>query len=494
MPEAGTPPIVTTTSTPVAPGPIRGALPDGTIYDIAFPSPRDEAIVDIEAPISIEADGSDIPLDVSFRPGSERNPEADIAFAAGDWTVEVAVPDSVGDESRDLIESSMEVTTEVEMPVINLQAPLGWSGRSQVTYETFIVRSGCPEDATACNPTHAVSVLARPASSLDSPISVQSYSLRPGSDQNHLPPGPLTARWSPDVLWTGQEMIVWGGAKTPGPPHLVEGATFDPATNEWRRIPDSPLKSEQATRAVWTGTEMVVIGEEATVGWDPRNRQWQLIAKGMPPSLDPGMSVAFGSQIVTWTIDGPHVLAEGQDWDAMPDPGVGQPGLLGGSVLRVVDSSLFAIGQEDCDRLVTSWSDGRWTEPARISLEASPPACGHPNQTAVVDGDLIFWDDTSGAVVSFDPSSGLVGELSPFPLPTTEHASGPVQLDDAFLVPAGLEAAILDPSADRWTAVDLPGLGTDVDMVWTGEEILMWGKCCYGPDDVDAWRWAPPTR
>jgi hypothetical protein len=493
-PTSGSAPIVTMTSTSVPPGPIRGALPDGTIYDIAFPVPKDEEIVDIEAPISIEVDGADVALDVSVRPSSDGDPEADLVFEAGNWMVEVAVPDSIGDESRDLIESSLAVTTEVEMPVITLQSPLHWTGSPHVAYETFLVQSGCPADAAACNPTHAVSVLPRQGVSLDAPISVQSYSLRPEFDQSYLPPGPLTARWYPDVLWTGQEMIVWGGATNPGPPHLVDGAALDPASNEWLQIAYSSLKSDQATRAVWTGTEMVIIGEEDTVGWDPRSGEWRQIADGLPPPLDPGMSVAMESEIVSWTAEGLYVMEAGHDWNAMPDPGVGLPDLLGGSVLRVADSQLFAIGQDGCDRLVTSWNEERWTEPARIFLEATPPACGQPNQSAAVDGRFIFWDDTSGVVVSFDPSSGSVDELPTFPLRATEHASGPVLLDDGFLVPAGLEAAIFDPSTDRWAGVELPGPGTDVDMVWTGVEILMWGKCCHGPDDIDAWRWVPPTR
>lgn len=493
MPDAGLTANETPPSTSVPPGPIRGALPDGTIYDIAFPTQRNEEIVGIEAPISIETDGKDIPLDVAFRHRGGANPAADLVFVAGAWTVEVAVADALGEESRDLVESSMTVTTEVEMPVITLQPPVHWSGRPHIAYETFLVKSGCPEGAAACNPTHAVSVVPRADVPLEAPISLQSYSLRPRFDENYLSPGPLTARWYPDVLWTGQEMIVWGGATNPGRPDLVDGAVFDPATSEWQPIPRSPLQPGQATRAIWTGTELVVIGEKATVGWDPGSGTWRPVAHGLPPPLDPRMTVAFGSDIATWTSEGLYVLDAGQDWDVMPDPDVGQPGLLGGSVLRVVDSGLLAIGRDECDRLITTWNDERWTAPVRISLRGSPPACGQPNQAAAADGRLILWDDTSGAVASFEPSSGSISELPSIPLPTTEQASGPVQLDDGFLVPAELETAIFDPAADRWITASLPGLGTDVDMVWTGQEILMWAKCCYGPDDIDAWRWTPPS-
>jgi hypothetical protein len=105
-----------------------------------------------------------------------------------------------------------------------------------------------------------------------------------------------------------------------------------------------------------------------------------------------------------------------------------------------------------------------------------------------------MWDDTSTGAVSYDSASGSVDQLPDFPLPATEHAPGPLQLDGAFLVISGLEGVLFNVPDGRWITVDLPGLGTYVDMVWTGEQVLGWAKCCYGPDDIDAWRWAPPSR
>lgn len=492
-PSTETPPVATTTTTAATgAGPIRGALPDGTIYDIAFPAPRDEQVGDIEAELVAEVDGAEVPLVVSFRPDGASGSEAGLSFPAGDWTVEIALPGSLDEEARGVIEDAIEVSTEVEMPVITLEPPLRWSYAPQVGYDTFVVQSGCPENAAACNATHAVSVIPRPGAALEAPISVQSYALRPRSDENYLPPGPLTARWSPDVVWTGDEMIVWGGSTNPEPPQLIDGAAYDPATNDWRMLSQPPLAGEQATRAVWAETRLMVIGEDATLAWAPGRDEWRTIADGLVPPVEPGMTVVAGPQIVTWTSDGLHRLVD-EEWEPMPDPGIGEPGLEG-SVLRVLGSRLFAIGQDGCDRLITHWDGGDWIQPVRISLEASPPVCGNPSQTASVDGVLVMWDDTSGVVVSYDPSSDVVAEHAEFPLPETERAPGPVPLDDGFLVTAGLDGAIFDATNGQWATFELPGLGSDVDMVWTGEEVLMWDKCCYGPHDVDAWRWVPPSR
>lgn len=484
----------TSTSSTTAAGPIRGALPDGTIYDIAFPTPRSEAVHQIQAELIVEADGREVPLEVDFRSGQVGESAAELVLPAGAWTVEVDLPDSMDPGMREVVGDSIEISTEVEMPVVTLLPPLRWSQPTEVRYDTFSVRSGCSSEAAACNPTHAVSVVPRSGMTLDTPISVQSYALRPASDPNYLPPGPLDARWSPDVIWTGEEMIVWGGSAHPGPPTLIGGAGFDPDADQWRMLSSPPLTGEQATRAVWAGQEMVVLGEEATVAWDPRGDSWRVIASGIVPPLDPGMTVATGSEIVTWTSEGVYRLPAGRDWDSVTDPGVGEPGLFDGSVLRVVGSQLIAIGQDDCERLVTRWEGRSWSKPLRISLGAPAASCGKPNQTAVVGDVLIMWDDTSGETVSVDPATGDITDEPLFPLPTMEHAPGPLALDDGFLVAAGLEAVMYQAGEGRWEAAELPGWGTDVDMVWTGDEVLMWAKCCYGPDDIDAWRWAPPTR
>ncbi|HET6967994.1 MAG TPA: hypothetical protein VFI44_06935, partial [Ornithinibacter sp.] len=67
-----------------------------------------------------------------------------------------------------------------------------------------------------------------------------------------LPRGPFAARSGPAVVWTGSEMIVWGGDG-----ERLDGAAFDPATGAWREIAPAPLEPRASSRVVWTGTEML---------------------------------------------------------------------------------------------------------------------------------------------------------------------------------------------------------------------------------------------
>lgn len=57
--------------------------------------------------------------------------------------------------------------------------------------------------------------------------------------------GPLAAREQHVAVWTGEEMVVWGGALTGEPstlpPLADDGAAYDPAAGAWRALAPSPL-------------------------------------------------------------------------------------------------------------------------------------------------------------------------------------------------------------------------------------------------------------
>jgi ankyrin repeat protein/N-acetylneuraminic acid mutarotase len=66
------------------------------------------------------------------------------------------------------------------------------------------------------------------------------------------------------AVWTGKEMIVWGGsAREAGAPsdYFVNGARYNPEMDTWKPISaiDAP-KGRVSVTAVWTGTEMVLWG------------------------------------------------------------------------------------------------------------------------------------------------------------------------------------------------------------------------------------------
>jgi hypothetical protein len=63
--------------------------------------------------------------------------------------------------------------------------------------------------------------------------------------------------------WTGREFIVWGGSYLlPRSSYdvLDDGAGYDPVAEQWRSLPPSPLDARRGHTSVWTGSELLIFG------------------------------------------------------------------------------------------------------------------------------------------------------------------------------------------------------------------------------------------
>ena len=141
-----------------------------------------------------------------------------------------------------------------------------------------------------------------------------------------LPSAPVPARRQATAVWTGEEMIVWGGQKANNAP-VSSGAAYDPATNSWRQLSAAPVTGFYQHSAQWTGDEMLVWGwvhgttgqQNETAAYDPATDRWRALS---PAPLDPppssegvgGQSAVWaGSMLLAWsgTLDdrGPLALA-----------------------------------------------------------------------------------------------------------------------------------------------------------------------------------------
>ena len=98
-------------------------------------------------------------------------------------------------------------------------------------------------------------------------------------------PSPIPGRWSHSAVWTGTEMIVWGGSNADS--DLADGAAYDPATDTWRTIAPGPLSSRQWLPLIWTGREVIVWGGSSFsrskadgAAYDPISDSW----RRLPPA------------------------------------------------------------------------------------------------------------------------------------------------------------------------------------------------------------------
>lgn len=74
----------------------------------------------------------------------------------------------------------------------------------------------------------------------------------------------LKGRYGHTSIWTGSEMIIWGGVANVRNIFTAynDGARYNPVSNTWTPVAFifSNLNSRSRHTAVWTGTEMIIWG------------------------------------------------------------------------------------------------------------------------------------------------------------------------------------------------------------------------------------------
>lgn len=121
--------------------------------------------------------------------------------------------------------------------------------------------------------------------------------------------GAPDARSAHTAVWSGCSMIVWGGEDTCTGLSCVRSAAYDPVTDQWTILPDAGAPSSRAWhQAVWTGSEMIVWGGEfVNLQYDdgalyaPWNTSWAPIASsGAPSPRSSHVAVWTGSEMLNW--------------------------------------------------------------------------------------------------------------------------------------------------------------------------------------------------
>jgi N-acetylneuraminic acid mutarotase len=102
------------------------------------------------------------------------------------------------------------------------------------------------------------------------------------------------ARVLATAVWTGQEVIVWGGGNASGTNNVNTGSRYDPVTNTWRAMTTSSAPSpRRAPVGVWTGSRALFWGgiqaggepHDGTDLYDPIGDAWSKASNNLPGAL-----------------------------------------------------------------------------------------------------------------------------------------------------------------------------------------------------------------
>ncbi len=68
---------------------------------------------------------------------------------------------------------------------------------------------------------------------------------------------PLAGRGGLRAAWTGRDLLAWGGFDSA---EKADGALYNPVDDAWVRVPPGPLEPRQLQAMVWTGRQLLVWG------------------------------------------------------------------------------------------------------------------------------------------------------------------------------------------------------------------------------------------
>jgi N-acetylneuraminic acid mutarotase len=312
------------------------------------------------------------------------------------------------------------------------------------------------------------------------------------------------------AVWTGTEMIVWGGNDiwwfSPDDGHVGDGYRYDPATDAWAPLSDAGAPSARRGHvAVWTGSEMIVWGGSIELVSNPGNPPqvdtvlrldgaryhlasdtWSPISSVNAP-IDPATAAVWtGGEMIVWTgAAGAKYDPTTDSWRALPapqEPILGAKAAWTGSKLIVWGSSAHAAGSTGAvyDPATNSWQ--------AISNANAPRRLG--GQSVVWTGtELIVW----GGYGNGEVDSGAIYNLEANawrPLtncgasPRAEHTA--VWSGAEMIVWGGSNAntgQAYDPITDTWRQLDVvnaPAAPGGHTAVWTGHAMIVWGGATGG--------------
>ncbi len=351
------------------------------------------------------------------------------------------------------------------------------------------------------------------------------------SPMRHLP----KERDNHIAVWTGSEMIVWGGAFCASAGQ-IPGGRYVPATDSWIQISanDSPADRYGAT-GVWTGTELIVWGggwcgpsgsggvENSGGRYNPTTDAWAptSITGNVPSARIDHTAVWSGTDMIVWggtssygwsPGTGEECTGTGARYDPntdswTPTTAAGAPVGRRAHTSVWTGSEMIVWGGE---RAGQTFNDGARYHPATdtwtpTSTTGAP--VGRVHHTAVWAGDeMIVWGGclSEGCYFPNLDSGGRYDPLTDTWTPTT-LAGVPYQRHDHTAVWTGTEMIVwggcvdadcsdfrssggrYDPVTDAWTPTVMtgaPGARAQHTAVWTGSEMIVWGGC-YGGECVN---------
>jgi N-acetylneuraminic acid mutarotase len=286
----------------------------------------------------------------------------------------------------------------------------------------------------------------------------------PGSRQEHT------------AVWTGTEMIVWGGRLNYSTGDVDDGARYNPEVNLWTatNINNVPTPRSSHT-SVWTGTEMIVWGGRYYNGgsyshfnsgakYTPTSDSWTPTTNTNAPGIRSDHTAVWtGTEMIVW----------------------------GGEYMQGDTLNIPINTGAKYNPTTNTWTT--------ISTVNAPAARSH--HTAIWTGtEMIIWGGSNeqynynlGYVVAgnylntgakYNPTTNTWTTITITNAPTARALHSAVWSGTEMIIWGGGTSTITNtgsrynPSTNTWAAMSSSGASGPVayhNAVWTGSNMLVWG-------------------
>lgn len=296
-----------------------------------------------------------------------------------------------------------------------------------------------------------------------------------------------SARTGHSAVWTGTEMIVWGGEASSVVTNT--GGRYNPATDSWQGISQiGAPTARQGHTAVWTGQEMIVWGGGVYQGdmdsgarYDPASDTWQALDTSWTP--EPRWShiaVWTGKEMIVWG-------GEKSSWNGLRSGGRYDPKLdrwYATDTQNAPDPTLASGVWSGTELLIWGNGGGRYNPTTDLWRDISQTnAPQNQSASAVWTGAnmLVIGMGSDGINGLYDPqgdtwqpvaASGVHSYLSRIVWANGRLLQFGWESDEKFF---GLS---YDPRGDRWTELNVEGAPMPPDsfsLIWSGQQAILWG-------------------
>jgi N-acetylneuraminic acid mutarotase len=325
--------------------------------------------------------------------------------------------------------------------------------------------------------------------------------------------GPASARFGHSAVWDGKRLIVWGGRPVQGSVYLYTGASYVAETDQWESVStiDAPVARWGHT-AVWTGTEMLIWGGNAASGrqntggrFQPDRQLWRPISITDAPSpRTEHIAVWTGTQMLIWggqnalgiLNDGGVYAPDADRWSRVVTEAA--PTARVGATAVWADNRVLIWGGEGENGVLNSGSQLRFDTSTRYwfamaSNNAPSPRRGH---SAIWTGaKMIVWGGQRDGVplgdgAAYDPATDSWEILSVTGAPAARFDHAAAWTGQEMLILGGSSGSgefstgtAYDPLTGVWRPLSTSGnplARTEATAIWAGTEVLVFGGRARG--------------